>query len=123
MSSCKLTKKNNKTKEQNGGFLFFGGTKKRKRQEFKASMNNFCKVTRDGNNIPKGQKVTRRLINEVCSNFYEIEDETGFFGGIFNFAVGIVKKPVQLVKSGIRKITSSTESLSGPKKSAQPLEN
>ena len=73
MSSCKLTKKNKK--EQSGGFLFFGGTKKRKRQEFKTSMRNFCKVTRDGNNIPKGQKVTRRLINDVCSNFYEIEDD------------------------------------------------
>ena len=80
MSECKLTKKNNK---QSGGFLFFGGTKKRKRQAFKTSMSNFCKVTRDGNNIPKGQKVTRRLINEVCSSFYEIEDDSGFFGGIF----------------------------------------
>lgn len=123
MVSGKLTKKINKTAEQGGGFLFFGGTKKRKRQEFKASMSNFCKVTRDGNNIPKGQKVTRRLINEVCSNFYEIEDDTGFFGGIFNFAIGVIKKPVALIKSGVQKITSSTESLSDPKKSAQPLEN
>jgi hypothetical protein len=123
MSSYKLTKKNNKIKEQDGGFLFFGGTKKRKRQEFKTSMRNFCKVTRDGNNIPKGQKVTRRLINEVCSNFYEIEDESGFFGGIFNFVLGIVKKPVELAKSGIQKVTSSTESLSGPKKQVQPLDN
>ena len=123
MSSYKLTKKNNKIKEQDGGFLFFGGTKKRKRQEFKTSMRNFCKVTRDGNNIPKGQKVTRRLINEVCSNFYEIEDESGFFGGIFKFVLGIVKKPVELAKSGIQKVTSSTESLSGPKKQVQPLDN
>lgn len=120
MTNCKLTKKNN---NQKGGFLFFGGTKKRKRAAFKTSMSNFCKVTRDGNNIPKGQKVTRRLINEVCSNFYEIEDESGFFGGIFNFVFGIVKKPVELAKAGIQKVTSSTESLSGPKKQAQPLEN
>ena len=104
-----------------GGFIF--NSKKRKRQEFKASMSNFCKVTRDGNNIPKGQKVTRRLIHEVCSNFYEIEDESGFFGGIFNFAVSVIKKPVELIKAGVQKVTSSTESLTGPKKSAQPLEN
>lgn len=123
MTNCKLTKKNNKMKEQGGGFLFFGGTKKRKREAFKTSMSNFCKVTRDGNNIPKGQRVTRRLINEVCSNFYEIEDESGFFGGIFKFFFGIVKKPVELAKAGIQKVTSSTESLSGPKKQAQPLDS
>lgn len=121
MVNNKLTKKCNKS--QNGGFLFFGGTKKRKQQAFKTSMSNFCKVTRDGNNIPKGQKVTRRLINEVCNNFYEIEDDTGFFGGIFNFVIGIVKKPVNLAKAGIKKVTASTESLSEHTRKAQPLEN
>ena len=120
MNDNKITKKR---VSQNGGFLFFGGTKKRKQEEFKTSMSNFCKVTRDGNNIPRGQKVTRRLINEVCGSFYEIEDHSSFFGGIFNFVLSIVKKPVDLAKAGIHMVTSSAENLSEPSRKAQPLEN
>ena len=73
--------------------------------------------------MPIGNPKTRRLINEVCSNFYEIEDETGFFGGVFNLAFNILKKPVELVKSGVHKISSSTDLLTKEKKTAQPLEN
>ena len=125
----KINRKSNKTNKtktvkQSGGFIF-GSSKKRKREAFNLSMNNFCKVTRDGNNIPKGQKVTRNLVHEVCANFYELEDNTGFLGGIFNFAVGVAKKPFQLAKSAYQKISTSTESISssGDKKRVQPLEN
>lgn len=114
-----LTKKR---ENQNGGFIF-GGSKKKKRASFKTSMTNFCKVTRDGNNIPKGQKVTRNLIHEVCSNFYELEDNAGFFGSIFNFAINIAKKPVELAKGAYSKISSSAESVSNSKSKALPLDN
>ena len=124
-SSCSNASSNlvSKRKSLRGGGLIFGGTKKKNKEAFNASVHNFCKVTRDGNNLPKGQRVTRRLIHEVCSSFYELEDESGFFGGIFKFAFGILKKPVELIKSGIHKVSSSTESLSGTKKRVQPLEN
>jgi hypothetical protein len=114
-----LTKRKTQKRRQKGGFIF-GGSKKKK-QEFKTSMNNFCKVTRDGNNIPRGQKITRKLVNEVCSKFYELEDNKGLIGRMTGFAVGIAKKPVNLAKGLYGKISSSAENVATTKNRAAPL--